>query len=90
MVDKIEWMKAQSKRYMLTPSVENAEEKRLKKIMNEVSETEEIHGKDIRYCSNRKEIKDHGDKRNTGDYRELALRRRGAGRAGQARRYSGR
>lgn len=51
MVDKIEWMKAQSKRYMLTPSVENAEEKRLKKIMNEVSETEEIHGKDIRYFS---------------------------------------
>lgn len=51
MVDKIEWVKAQSKRYMLTPSVEDMEEKRLKKIMSEVSETEEIHGKDIRYFS---------------------------------------
>lgn len=48
MVDKIEWMKAQSKRYMLTPSVENAEEKRLKKIMAEASEAERACGKDIR------------------------------------------
>lgn len=48
MVDKLEWVKGQVKRYMLTPSVEGMEEKRLKKIMSEVSEAEKACGKDIR------------------------------------------
>lgn len=48
MVDKIEWVKEQTKRYMLTPSVEGMEEKRLKKIMSEVSEAEKACVKDVR------------------------------------------
>lgn len=52
MVGKIEWMKEQTKRYMLTPSVEQIEERRLKKIMNEVSAAETLYNnKDIRNFS---------------------------------------
>lgn len=51
MVDKIEWMREQTKRYMLTPSVEQIEERRLKKIMNEVSAAETLYNKDIRNFS---------------------------------------